>query len=223
MSVSRTLVFALLPLFASCQLFTDRPSDVPAQHTRLQGELDRQAGQLLFRPCQEQRRFAIGNDGGTDIMRESAELFADGPGPLFADVRGLLAATPQAGVDGSLTLSEVYRLQREGPGCDDPNFKRTTLHASGHEPDWSVAVSGKGLILNRPGQPPLALPYVEEQLPEGRANLTSEANGQRLELWLAPQRCVDSMSGAVQHLSAELRLNGQILRGCGYLGGARND
>ncbi|TWC28303.1 putative lipoprotein [Pseudomonas sp. SJZ079] len=223
MSVSRTLVFALLPLFASCQLFTDRPSDVSANHTRLQGELDRQAGQLLFRPCQEQRRFVIGNDGGTDIMRESAELFADSPGPLFADVRGLLAATPQAGVDGSLTLSKVYRLQREGAGCDDLNFKRTTLHASGHEPDWSVAVSGKGLILNRPGQPPLALPYLEEQLPEGRANLTSEANGQRLELWLAPQRCVDSMSGAVQHLSAELRLNGQVLRGCGYLGGARND
>jgi putative lipoprotein len=31
------------------------------------------------------------------------------------------------------------------------------------------------------------------------------------------------MSGSVQHLSAELRLNGEVLRGCAYLGGARND
>jgi putative lipoprotein len=31
------------------------------------------------------------------------------------------------------------------------------------------------------------------------------------------------MSGAVQHMSAELRLNGEVLRGCAYLGGTRND
>jgi len=72
----------------------------------------------------------------------------------------------------------------------------------------------------RPAAP--GLPYLEEQLPEGRFNLSSEANGQRLELWLAPQRCVDSMSGAVQHLSAELRLNGEVQRGCASFGGARN-
>jgi len=30
------------------------------------------------------------------------------------------------------------------------------------------------------------------------------------------------MSGAVQHLSAELRLNGSVLRGCASYGGARS-
>lgn len=223
MRLSRTLVLALLPLFASCQAFDDRPSAGTAPLTRLQGEVRLEAGQLLFRPCQEQRRFVIGNDGTTAIMRDTAELQGAGPEPLFADVRGRLAASRQAGVDGQLALDRVYRLQREGQGCDDPNFKRTTLHAAGQEPGWSVAVGRGGLVLSRPGEIPLALPYLEEQLPEGRFNLTSEANGQRLELWLAPQRCVDDMSGAVQHLAAELRLNGQVLRGCGYLGGARND
>ncbi|HBX57543.1 COG3650 family protein [Pseudomonas sp. UBA2684] len=223
MHASRTLLFALLPLFASCQVFSDKPADDSAKHTRLQGELSRDAGQLLFRPCQEQRRFVISNDGATGIMRETAELLRDGPGPLFADVRGRLAASQKAGVDGQLTLSQVYRLQREGHACDDLNFKRTTLRAGGHEPGWNVTVSNQGLILNRPDQQPLALPYLEEQLPEGRFNLTSEANGQRVELWVAPQRCVDSMSGTVQHLSAELRLNGEVMRGCAYLGGARNE
>ncbi|HSX88076.1 MAG TPA: hypothetical protein VLG17_08760, partial [Pseudomonas sp.] len=134
-----------------------------------------------------------------------------------------LAASQQAGVDGRFTPSQIYRLQAEGQGCDDLNFKRSTVRASGHEPDWAVTVNAKGLLLDRPGQPLQALPYLEEQLPGGRLNLTSEANGQRLELWITPQRCVDGMSGAVQHLTAELRIDGQVMRGCGYFGGARND
>ncbi len=50
------------------------------------------------------------------------------------------------------------------------------------------------------------------------------ANRQRLQLWVTPQRCQDSASGAVTHLSAQLRLDdGKVLRGCAYYGGARND
>lgn len=223
MPAARSLLFALLPLFAGCQLFADKPAGSAANLVRMQGELNQDAGQLLFRPCQEQRRFLIANNGNTSLQREAAELLADGPGPLFADLRGSLAASPVSGADGALQPERFYRVQREGQGCDDLNFKRLTLRASGHEPEWNLNVSGQGLVLERPGQPALALPYLEEQLPEGRFNLTSEANGQRLELWVAPQRCVDSQSGAVQHLAAELRLNGQIQRGCAYYGGARND
>lgn len=223
MHASRILLFALLPLFASCQVFSEKPKTDSVKHTRLQGELSLEAGQLLFRPCQEQRRFVIANDGATGIMRDTSELLADAPGPLFADLRGQLAASQRADVDGQLTLSKVYRLQHEGQGCGAVDFKRTILHASGQEPGWSVTVTSQGMILNRAGEAPLALPYLEEQLPEGRLNLSSDANGQRLVLWAAPQRCIDSMSGAVQHMSAELRLNGEVMRGCAYFGGARND
>lgn len=60
-------------------------------------------------------------------------------------------------------------------------------------------------------------------MPGGGLTLSSEANGQHVELWVAPQRCVDSMSGAVRHLRAELRIDGQTLQGCGYYGGARDN
>lgn len=223
MRLYRPLIIALLPVFAGCQVFKDQPDTASADLIRQQGELRLQAGQLLFRPCLEQRTFLIANDGTTGIAREAAGLFADGAEVLFADVRGRMTASKQSNVDGQLALTQVYRVQAEGQGCDDPNFKRTTLQAGGQEPFWSVSVSGKGLVLNRPGQAPLALPYLEEQLPDSRFNLTSEANGQRLELWVAPQRCVNDMSGAVQHLSAELRLNGEVMRGCAYFGGARNE
>jgi putative lipoprotein len=223
MRFSPYLCAALVPLLASCQVFTPQPAPKSAAATRLQGELSLQDGRVVLGPCEGQRRFVIGDDGSTGISREAAGLLSDGASSLFVDLRGQLSATPEAGLDGKFVPSQVYRLQAEGPGCADLNFKRSSLRANGQEPGWSVLVSNRGLILDRPGQEPLALPYLEEQLPEGRFNLSSEANGERLELWVAPQRCVDSMSGTVQHLSAELRLNGKVLRGCASFGGARND
>ena len=34
---------------------------------------------------------------------------------------------------------------------------------------------------------------------------------------------VDASTGSIQHMSAELRIDGQVQRGCGYFGGSRND
>jgi len=217
MRVARSLiVVALLPLFAACQLL-DGPRE-SASHigqTRMQGQLTAADGKLVFQPCGEQRQYAVNDIGGTSVLQEAATL-ADQQGKLFADVRGKIAGD-------RLDLGQLYRVERSGTACDDPNFKLLILRAAGHGPEWSVKVSGKGMVIDREGQPALAVPYVEEQLGDGRFNLSSEANNQRIELWVAPQRCVDSSTDSVQHMSAELRINGQVQRGCGYFGGSRND
>ncbi|ATE76123.1 MULTISPECIES: COG3650 family protein [Pseudomonas] len=221
MRVARSLVLvALLPLFAACQLLDGpRQSASHVGQTRMQGQLTAADGKLLFQPCNEQRSFVVNDIGGTSILQEAATL-ADDQGKLFADVRGRIVAS---GADSQLDLTQLYRVERSGTACDDPNFKQLILRAAGHGPEWNVKVSGKGMIIDRAGQPPLALPYVEEQLGDGRFNLSTEANNQRIELWVAPQRCVDSSTGSVQHMSAELRIDGQVQRGCGYFGGSRND
>jgi putative lipoprotein len=217
MRVTRSLVLvALLPLFAACQLFDgQRESASHVGQTRMQGQLTAADGKLVFQPCQEQRQLVVNDIGGTSILQEAATL-ADEQGKLFADVRGKVAGD-------RLDLTQLYRVERSGTACDDPNFKLLILRATGHGPEWNVKVSGKGMVIDREGQPPLAVPYVEEQLGDGRFNLSSEANNQRIELWVAPQRCVDSSTGSVQHMSAELRIDGQVQRGCGYFGGSRND
>ncbi len=87
----------------------------------------------------------------------------------------------------------------------------------------TLRVTREGMLLERMDHSPLALPYLEEQLPGGRTHFSSEANGQQIGLWVAPQRCVDDASGAVSHLTAELRLGDDVFRGCAYYGGARND
>ncbi|WP_085683278.1 MULTISPECIES: COG3650 family protein [unclassified Pseudomonas] len=217
MRVARSLiVVALLPLFAACQLFDGaRESASHVGQTRMQGQLTAADGKLVFQACGEQRRYVVNDIGGTSILQEAATL-ADEQGKLFADVRGKIAGD-------RLDLTQLYRVERSGTACDDPNFKQLILRAAGHGPEWNVKVSGKGLVIDREGQPPLAVPYVEEQLGDGRFNLSSEANNQRIELWVAPQRCVDSSTGSVQHMSAELRIDGKVQRGCGYFGGSRND
>ncbi|MFJ3377558.1 COG3650 family protein [Pseudomonas sp. NPDC086112] len=218
MRVARSLVLvAVLPLFAACQLLDGpRESASHVGQTRLQGQLTAADGKLLFQPCNEQRSLVVNDTGGTSVLQEAATL-ADDQGKLFADVRGRITAS------GQLDLEQLYRVERSGTACDDPDFKQLTLRAAGHGPEWNVRVSGKGMVIDRAGQPPLALPYVEEQLGDGRFNLSTEANNQRIELWVAPQRCVDGSTGSVQHMSAELRIDGQVQRGCGYFGGSRDD
>ncbi|MDY0915133.1 COG3650 family protein [Pseudomonas viridiflava] len=219
------LVFALLPLFAGCQMLgikTDTPKVSTAGMIRMQGDLTGENGQLMFKPCNEQRRYVVKDRNDTGLLQEAASL-ADSKGRVFADLRGSFASSKAANSDGQLDLHQVYRVERPGQSCDDLNFKRLTLHVNGNKPAWNVNVSGKGMVLEREGQPPLAVPYLEEQLPDGSFSVSSEANNQRIELWVAPQRCVDSVNGSVQHLTAELRLNGQAQRGCGYYGGSRDD
>lgn len=221
MRVARSLVLvALLPLFAACQLLdSPRESASHVGQTRMQGQLTAADGKLLFQPCNEQRSYVVNDTGGTSVLQEAATL-ADDQGKLFADVRGRIVAS---GAESRLDLAQLYRVERSGTACDDPNFKQLILRAAGYGPDWNVKVSDKGMVIDRAGQPPLALPYVEEQLGDGRFNLSTEANNQRIELWVAPQRCVDSNTGSVQHMSAELRIDGQVQRGCGYFGGSRDD
>jgi putative lipoprotein len=219
------LMFALLPVFAGCQLLpshTAQTSVSTAGMIRMQGTLSGDNGKLFFEPCNEQRRYAVTDKGNTGVLQEAASV-VDKNGKAFADVRGNFVASRAQGSDGQADVYQLYRVERPSAACEDPNFKRLTIHASGNGPKWNLNASGKGLVLERDGMEPFAVPYLEEQLPEGRFNLITDANDQHVELYVAPQRCVDPANGSVQHLTAELRVNGQVHRGCAYFGGMRND
>jgi putative lipoprotein len=220
MTYPRALLLTLLPIFAGCQSLPwgDDPHGQATE--RLQGKITRSEGMLLLRTCQGQRQVELLDAGATGLPDDAQALLSDGGQPLFADVRGRLVS--RAGTS-QLQLTQVYRLQSEGPGCGVPEFDQLALRAGGHEPGWSVRITTQGMLLERPDQAPLAVPYLEEQLPGGQTSFSSEANSQRLDLWVAPQRCVDSATGTVSHLTAELRLDDQTLRGCAYYGGARNE
>lgn len=224
MRVTPTLLLAaLLPLFAGCQLMAEKPSDTAVGGTRMQGQLSAGNGKLLFQPCNEARRFIVNDAGNTGLLQEADALASNANARLFADVSGRLGGGKQADSDGELNVQRLYRLEPSANGCSDPNFKQLTLRAEGQSPAWGVKASKRGMVIERAGKEALPLPYLEEQIPGGGLSLSSEANGQHVELWLAPQRCIDATNGAVRHLRAELRIDGQTLQGCGYFGGARDN
>ncbi|WP_372588213.1 hypothetical protein [Acidovorax sp. BLS4] len=69
MRAARTLaLFALLPLFAACQMFDNEPAKPSlAGMTRMQGELTAQGDKLLFQPCNDKRNYVVNDTGGTSI------------------------------------------------------------------------------------------------------------------------------------------------------------
>ncbi|TBV17313.1 COG3650 family protein [Stutzerimonas kirkiae] len=219
----RPLLFMLFPLLGACQSFF-AAQQPPAVGERMQGEVRREAGTLLLTTCQstQEQTLSLQDQGDSGFNDDANALFADGATRLFVDIGGRKLGKASADAYPRLDVRQVYRIQNEGHGCDDPALRSLTLRASGNEPFWNIAISPRGLLLERPDQPPLALPYLEEQLPQGQLNFSSEANQQRLELWIAPQRCVDSASGAVSHLSAVLSIDGQRQNGCAYFGALRN-
>ena len=210
-------IFGLILLTTSlsaCQSFTPSTSTNQTP-SRLQGDLTQENGQWLFQPCATQDSYTL--KPSTELSNELNTLASEAANGLFADLSGHIDSTKQY-----FTPTQRYRLQIEGHDCNDQDFKRLLVRASGNEPFWSLLQTPKGLIFNQPDASALALPYIEEQLPDGRFHISTEANQQNLQLWLTPQQCIDSMSGTVYHLTAQLRWNQQTLNGCASFGALRD-
>ncbi|MBB3102268.1 hypothetical protein [Azomonas macrocytogenes] len=218
MSFRHVLYAMLVPLLASCQSTSQEGNPHPLKTgDRWQGELLLEQDRLWLEPCSEGRRFLVLDGLGLD--RDARTLMASqGTNSLFVDLRGRMAPTTEPKATGLLTPTRLYRLEDQNPGCKDPELKGSLMRAR-IEPDLTLTITSQGMLLQRSGQPPQALPYLEEQLPEGQTNFSSEANGQRLELWIAPQRCQGNT--ILTPLAATLQMNGRTLRGCAYLGGGR--
>ena len=112
MRFSRPFCFALLPLLASCQVFTDKPAEPLIEQTRMQGELSLNAGQLLFRPCQEQRQFILKEDSAAELSSDASTLFADGHATLYVDMRGQLQANAAQRLANQRLSAEVDDLRQ---------------------------------------------------------------------------------------------------------------
>ena len=204
----------LAATLSACQVFSSTTS--PKQTvSRLQGNLTQNNGQWLFQPCSATNSYILKPSAA--LTDELNTLIAETPSSLFADLAGHLDNTQR-----HFTPTQRYRLQIEGHACNDPDFARLQVRASGNEPFWSLLQTPQGLIFNPPGASAIALPYIEEQLPDGRFHISTEANQQSLSVWLTPQACTDSMSGTVHHLTAQLQWNKQVLRGCASFGALRD-
>jgi putative lipoprotein len=194
-------------LLSGCQLLAN-PKQHEAQGERLQGELRFDAGYWQLTDCNNQKTLVL----------EFAEPWLQAttgcqPGrPCFADLE------LQQDDNLPIQVSKVHRIQNEGHGCNDEEFEHLLIRASGNEPFWTIRLNAQGLVLQQPGKPTVALPYIHEQSGDGMQYITSQANNHTLQLWISQHPCIDSMSGAWHAYSARLQWQGEMLTGCAYHG-----
>lgn len=226
MRLKTLLLLAGLPLLSACNNLSTTPDSEAADvvssgpSMRLRGDL-LNTGTVLLKPCNSADELLLDTSSDPELMaRMVAALLAGDTRSQFIDLKG----REVTGADGEQRLlpEQIYRLETESSGCADEEYARLVVSASGNEPSWLVRVLPKGMLIQRPEYPDLVLPFLEENMPDGRMGFSSEANGQRIELWLTPGRCNDSMSDAFYHLTASLHINeDRPLTGCATLGGAR--
>lgn len=191
-------------LLGGCQLLPGTPDNAPGK--RLQGELGYIDGQWQLTTC----------DGGSLLPLEFAEPWLQAAASCDAEQGQSCFADLEVRPTGQVT--RVHRIQHEGHGCADDEFGHLLIRAAGNEPFWSVRLNSHGLVLQQPGQPAIALPYIHEQLGDGLQYISSQADHHVLQLWISPQPCIDSMSGAWHALSARLQWQGETFTGCAYHG-----
>lgn len=199
---------------SACQVF-QTANDTATPSLRIQGALSYDGDQWHFEPCTTQADYPV--VPSAEINEALKHHMTERTSGIFADLSGTLDRSQR-----TFSAQQLYRLQTEGHACNDSDFPRLLVRASGHEPDWSILQTPQGLIFNQADQPALVLPYIEEQLPDGRFYISSEANNQDLQLWITPQQCTDSMSGTLYHLSVRLQWNQQTLQGCAAYGALRD-
>lgn len=214
------LLLASLPFVGACQwlptgLFHSEAHQTKPAERRLQGELLRQANQLWFKECGNHTPRFLRLEASARTFFESVRTSGFDEGALFADVAVTAPTTPEA----PLQAQHFYRIAKQSI-CATPEWPKLIAQAGNAPAGWSIKVMTQGLLLERAGQPTVALPYVEEQLPDGLVEFSSAANGQRIRLSISPELCINPSLGWYP-LRARLYINDDTVRmSCANFGGA---
>ena len=211
MSLLRFILLASLTLLiTACQTSDTGSGQKSPDQARVQGLLSLANDQWQLQDCHGQ---PLKLDE-SPLLDTARALLKDKDGQLLADFVAIKST------DGSYRPSQWLRLERQQQGCDEREARARILHAFGSQ--WDIQVNSKGLILQRPDQDPLALPYVQERMPGGGVDISSQANGLSLNLWVAYESCTDGQRWDIYGMRAQLRLNDQLLLGCAYPGPLQN-
>lgn len=218
---SGCLLLSLI-LLTACQQNEVKSTPFVAQ-TQLRAVLTQQDGQWFATDCTSgsKERFQLIDD--VNFAMDANHLITKTKGSLFIDAIGIVNNKPTLNSAGSFTVKQLNRLTIDpNKGCKEDDYNRVIVRTIGKNPLWVTSIAPRGLVLERLDQAPLVLPYVDERLPAGQMNFATEANGQTIQLWVAPERCIDEETEDVYGMRAILTINYQTLQGCGYLGKSSN-
>ena len=177
-----------------------------------------------IKPCDEDRELWVIPIAEVTIAYEalSREPYA----PVFVEVEGVLGEAPDVGFGadfvGQLTVSDFRRAApaEEGFGCRE-DLSEISFGASGVEPFWGLQVQSGSIVYTTPEIPRTVFAATEPAVLAGGWIYESVSSGPEslsLTLRLTPERCSDSMVGAIYSWSAEVEIGGEVRRGCAWEG-----
>lgn len=180
-----------------------RPSGLPSHAA---GTVERDGDEWWLRPC----------DGGAALR------LLDGSGSL-GDLLDQVAGEPFAELlvaparDASIVW-EVLRVAADGAGCGEWRQAPRIAGAAGEEPAWRLEIDERSVRLHREGRRPIGSPWAPFRWEEGAWSYRADTGTERWEIALRPSRCrVDSLPAAFGY-RAEVRIDGERLEGCAWLG-----
>lgn len=211
-------IVCFLSLLVGCQNQQVIPTK-PVVTTQLRATLNLEQGQWVATDCSTKARFQLKDGGNIDFATDAEQLLPGAKGSLFIDVIGHIDTKADTQTIGSFVVKKINRLTLDAKkGCAEPDYNQVIVRSVGKNPLWFTSIAIKGLVLERINHDPLVLPYVEERLQSGQMNFATKANNQRIELWVAPERCIDVETNEIYSMVARLAINYQVFYGCAYLG-----
>lgn len=167
----------------------------------------------VFSPCLSGLRLEVADATANGALSAAYREFAPQPGkPIFVEFTGVRAGD-------RVRADRLHRASRDGPGCREA-LAQLRVAALGSDPVWSFELRAEGARLQRQRE------FAPREFPPGA--LTSGRSGEMsyegasatsvLRLTVRPGECRDALSGALFDHSAELRIDGVLLKGCAYRG-----
>ncbi len=174
-----------------------------------------------FQECALQKVYWV-NDSLANMRKpyEESEKFLSYPyESVYAEVKGYLSGKSSEGYasdyENVLVITEIIKIEQKNFRTDCYNYE---FIAMGNEPFWSLDIipSEKRIVLKD---------VAEEKVMEffySPANFsgdtyqykTTNPKNEKLEVLIRKEKCSDGMSDRKYNYSAEIRLNGRILKGC---------
>jgi len=174
-----------------------------------------------FQECGLKKVYWV-NDSLADIRKsyEEASKFMTYPyESVYAEVKGYLSGKSHLGYaseyENVLVITEITRLEPKNFRTDCYNYEFIAL---GNEPFWSLDIipSEKRIVLKEVGEEKVTeFLYSPANLSGGLYRYTAtNPKNEKIEVLIRKEKCSDGMSDRQYNYSAEIRLNGRILKGC---------